>query len=103
MRGKIDKRIFYKKDSKKFGWNKPSKNKKSKKGYQYDKEYRKARRKLLRAKKHQLFLTGELTVINQRIQEMEKYPYTHFYYEEWRKLYNEYGGDLLSFIIYNKL
>lgn len=102
MRGKIDKRVFYKKDSKKFGWNKPSKNKKSKKGYQYDKEYRKAQRKLLRSKKHQLFLTGELTIINLRIDEMKKHPYTDFYYNEFKKLYEEYGWDLLEFIMYNK-
>jgi hypothetical protein len=43
------------KDKKKFGLNKKPKNKSTRKGYQFDKEQRKKRRKIMKQLKHKCF------------------------------------------------
>jgi hypothetical protein len=42
------------KDKKKFGYNKQTKNRTARKGYQFDKEQRKCRRKILKLIKHKI-------------------------------------------------
>jgi hypothetical protein len=42
------------KDKRKFGWNLPRKNRKSKRGYKYSKEYRKEMRRLRKQEAHRL-------------------------------------------------
>ena len=90
------------KDKMKLGKDKGPKNRHSKKGYQYDKAYRKEQRKKLRADRHKLFLTGELNEIYKKIDEMLDKQYSELYYVEYNSLSNKYGWNLFTFIMDNK-